>query len=118
MATVIALLIAAVVSFLLLETINYIEHYGLQRQITESGRYEKVEAFHSWNSNHTVGRIVLYELTRHSDHHYKSNKPYQLLDHHNSAPLLPFGYPGSMVLSMIPPLWFKIMDKRIIPVSV
>ena len=106
-------IIVAVISFLFLETINYIEHYGLKRKKLPSGRYERVEKFHSWNSNHIVGRIVLYELTRHSDHHYKSNKKYQILENINESPQLPFGYPTSMLLAIFPPLWFHIMNKRI-----
>ena len=106
-------IIAAVISFLFLETINYIEHYGLKRKKLPSGRYERVEKFHSWNSNHIVGRIVLYELTRHSDHHYKSNKKYQILENINESPQLPFGYPTSMLLAIFPPLWFHIMNKRV-----
>jgi alkane 1-monooxygenase len=104
---------SALVSFLMLETINYIEHYGLLRKKLASGRYERVREIHSWNSNHTIGRIVLYELTRHSDHHYKASKKYQLLDCHEESPQMPFGYPTSMVLALIPPLWFKVMNKRI-----
>ena len=106
-------IIAAIISFLFLETINYIEHYGLKRKKLPSGRYERVEKFHSWNSNHIVGRIVLYELTRHSDHHYKSNKKYQILENINESPQLPFGYPTSMLLAIFPPLWFHIMNKRV-----
>ena len=106
-------LASAVVSFLLLETINYIEHYGLLRKKLASGRYERVREIHSWNSNHVIGRIVLYELTRHSDHHYKASKKYQLLDCHEKSPQMPFGYPTSMVMALIPPLWFKVMNKRI-----
>jgi alkane 1-monooxygenase len=105
----------AVVGALLLETVNYIEHYGLLRNRTSSGRYERVAARHSWNSNHVVGRIVLYELTRHSDHHFKSAKKYQLLDYQQDAPSMPFGYPTSMVLALIPPLWFRVMNSRIPP---
>ncbi len=104
---------AGVVGFLLLETVNYIEHYGLLRKKMPSGRYERVREIHSWNSNHIIGRIVLYELTRHSDHHYKSSKKYQLLDCHEESPQMPFGYPTSMVMSFIPPLWFRIMNPRI-----
>lgn len=104
---------AALVGFLLLETVNYIEHYGLLRQKMPSGRYERVKEIHSWNSNHVLGRIMLYELTRHSDHHYISSKKYQVLDCHEDSPQMPFGYPTSMVLSLLPPLWFKIMNKRI-----
>ena len=106
-------IIIAIISFLFLETINYIEHYGLKRNKLPSGRYERVEKFHSWNSNHIVGRIVLYELTRHSDHHYKSSKKYQILENINESPQLPFGYPTSMLLSFFPPLWFYIMNKRV-----
>ncbi|MBT8325610.1 MAG: alkane 1-monooxygenase [Winogradskyella sp.] len=104
---------SAIVGFVLLETVNYIEHYGLLRLKTKSGRYERVSEIHSWNSNHVIGRIVLYELTRHSDHHYKSSKKYQILNCHEESPQMPYGYPTSMVLSMIPPLWFLIMNKRI-----
>ncbi|MGB5822268.1 MAG: alkane 1-monooxygenase [Saonia sp.] len=104
---------AGTVGFLLLETVNYIEHYGLMRKKLPSGRYERVREIHSWNSNHVMGRIVLYELTRHSDHHYKSSKKYQILDYHDISPQMPFGYPTSMVMSFLPPLWFSIMNKRI-----
>ncbi|WP_394748501.1 alkane 1-monooxygenase [Spongiimicrobium salis] len=106
-------LAAGIVGFLLLETVNYIEHYGLLRKKLASGRYERVREVHSWNSNHVMGRIVLYELTRHSDHHYKSSKKYQILDYHDISPQMPYGYPTSMVLSFVPPLWFKIMNPRI-----
>lgn len=106
-------LAAGVVGFLLLETVNYIEHYGLMRFRLPSGRYERVRECHSWNSNHVIGRIVLYELTRHSDHHYKSSKKYQTLDYHDISPQMPYGYPTSMALSFLPPLWFAIMNKSI-----
>ena len=111
--TALYLWLCGIIGFILLETVNYIEHYGLLRLKMPSGRYERVREVHSWNSNHVIGRIVLYELTRHSDHHYKSSKKYQLLDYHDSAPDMPFGYPTSMVLSLIPPLWFHIMNPRI-----
>ena len=106
-------ILAGVVGLLLLETINYIEHYGLRRNLLPSGRYERVSEKHSWNSNHVLGRIMLYELTRHSDHHYKSQKKYQILEYHDVSPQMPFGYPTSMVLSLFPPLWFAVMNKRI-----
>jgi len=112
MSTLCAIAIA-VVGFLLLETINYIEHYGLTRKKLPNGRYERVDVRHSWNSNHELGRIVLYELTRHSDHHYKATRKFQVLRHHDESPQLPFGYPGSMLLSFFPPLWFKVMNKEL-----
>ena len=100
----------SVVSFLFLETINYVEHYGLLRKKEPSGRYERVKPHHSWNSNHTIGRIVLYELTRHSDHHFKASKKYQVLESLDECPHLPHGYPTSILLSLIPPVWFSIMN--------
>ena len=102
-----------VISFLFLECINYIEHYGLIRSKTPSGRYERVQTHHSWNSNYNIGRIVLYELTRHSDHHFKSAKKYQLLETHKESPHLPVGYPASILLSLFPPLWFFVMNPRV-----
>jgi len=100
----------SVVSFLFLETINYVEHYGLLRRIKSNGRYERVKPHHSWNSNHTIGRITLYELTRHSDHHFKSSKKYQVLESIEDSPQLPYGYPTSILISFFPPLWFRIMN--------
>lgn len=103
----------ATIGFLMLETINYIEHYGLRRKKLPSGRYETVSPRHSWNSNHEVGRIFLYELTRHSDHHFKANRKYQILRHMDESPQLPYGYPASMLISLVPPLWFSLMDKEV-----
>ncbi len=108
-----AAIIVAVIGFLLLESINYVEHYGLRRKMLDSGRYEPVSPQHSWNSNHEMGRILLYELTRHSDHHYKSTRKYQILRHIEESPQLPFGYPASIILALCPPLWFAVMDKRV-----
>ena len=104
---------AAFIGIALLETVNYIEHYGLQRKQTGSGMYERTMPHHSWNSNHVVGRVMLFELSRHSDHHYLASKKYQLLEHRTTAPQLPTGYPGSMLLSLVPPLWFYVMNRKI-----
>ena len=104
---------AATMGFLLLETVNYIEHYGLQRDEIQPGVYEKTKPWHSWNSNHDLGRILLHELTRHSDHHYHAGRKYQVLRHFDDAPQMPTGYPGMMVCALFPPLWFRIMDKEV-----
>ncbi len=104
---------AAIIGILLLETVNYIEHYGLRREQNERGRYERVKPWHSWNSDHPLGRAMLFELSRHSDHHYKASKKYQILESHPDNPQMPTGYPGMMLLSTIPPLWFKVMNKRL-----
>lgn len=106
-------IIIGVISFLFLETINYIEHYGLERKKMKSGRYERVQIHHSWNSNHYIGRIVLYELTRHSDHHFKASKKYQVLENKADSPQLPFGYPTSILLALLPPVWFRLMNPRV-----
>ncbi|MGB5980697.1 MAG: alkane 1-monooxygenase [Nonlabens sp.] len=112
-AVSVLLLAVAVVGFTLLEIINYLEHYGLQRKKKKSGRYEVVREIHSWNSNHALGRILLYELTRHSDHHYRASKKFQVLDYHEISPQLPYGYPTMMVIALIPPLWFNLVNKRV-----
>lgn len=109
----IAFITAAAIGILLLETVNYIEHYGLIRKTKENGKLERVMPKHSWNSNHIIGRTLLFELSRHSDHHYKASKHYQLLDTLPNSPQMPTGYPGMMLLSLIPPLWFKIIHKKL-----
>lgn len=104
---------AATIGFLLLETVNYIEHYGLQRRKTGPDKYERPLPTHSWNSDHVIGRIVLFELSRHSDHHYLASRKYQVLRHHDEAPQMPTGYPGMMILSLLPPAWFRVMNPRV-----
>ena len=104
---------AAIFGILLLETVNYIEHYALLRKKNEHGRYEKVKRIHSWNSDHVIGKIMLFNLSRHSDHHYNGSKHYQLLKSLPESPQMPTGYPGMMLLAMLPPLWFRLMHKKI-----
>ncbi|MDB5206742.1 MAG: fatty acid desaturase [Flavisolibacter sp.] len=111
--TAVLFLAAAIQGILLLETVNYIEHYGLQRSEVGDGRWERTMPEHSWNSNHIIGRVMLFELSRHSDHHYLASRKYQLLRHHNNSPQMPAGYPGMMILSLLPPAWFLIMNRRI-----
>lgn len=106
-------LAAAIIGILLLETVNYIEHYGLQRKLSVDGKYERATPSHSWNSDHIIGRLMLFELSRHSDHHYLASRKYQVLRHHDDSPQMPTGYPGMMILSLFPPLWFYIMNRRI-----
>lgn len=106
-------ILASVFGFLLLETVNYIEHYGLQRKKESDLRYETTTPIHSWNSNHPLGRFMLFELTRHSDHHASPHKKYPILLNHDHAPQMPAGYPAMMVLTLLPFLWFKVMNHRI-----
>lgn len=109
----IAFLGAAALGIILLETVNYIEHYGLLRKKKENGRYEPVRHHHSWNSDHPIGRTLLFNLSRHSDHHYNGSKKYQILKSHEKSPQMPTGYPGMMILAVLQPLWFWVMNKRL-----
>ena len=94
---------------LVLETINYVEHYGLQRQRKADGRWERVLPIHSWNTNRAFGRVLLFELTRHADHHANASRKYQVLRHFEDAPELPAGYTGMMLLAAVPPLFFRVV---------
>ncbi|BBC66801.1 alkane 1-monooxygenase [Mycobacterium marinum] len=98
----------------LLESVNYLEHYGLLRQRTASGRYERCAPVHSWNSDHIVTNIFLYHLQRHSDHHANPLRRYQTLRSMDGAPNLPSGYATLITLTYFPPLWRKLMDHRVI----
>lgn len=111
--TTLYFLAAAVIGILLLETVNYIEHYGLQRKSLGDSKYERAMPAHSWNSNHVIGRLFLFELSRHSDHHYLASRKYQTLRHHDNSPQMPTGYPGMMILALIPPVWLWVMNKKI-----
>lgn len=107
-------LVQAIVAFVLLEMVNYVEHYGLYRRALGNGRYEKVTPIHSWNSAHKFSNLLLFNLQRHSDHHALANLPYTILKHHDDAPQLPSGYPGMLMLALVPPIWFNVMDPKVV----
>lgn len=111
------LLIAAFWSMWQLTSANYVEHYGLKRRKTASGRYEKPRPHHSWNSNHIFSNWALFHLQRHSDHHANATRSYQSLRHFEHLPSLPNGYFGMFVLAYVPWLWFKVMNKRLVAVT-
>lgn len=104
----------AVYGFSLLEVVNYLEHYGLVRQKLADGRYERCQPRHSWNSNHVVTNLLLYQLQRHSDHHANPTRRYQALRHFEDSPQLPSGYAAMILIAYCPPLWFRIMDPRVV----
>ncbi|MFI1654227.1 alkane 1-monooxygenase [Streptomyces sp. NPDC020472] len=108
------LAVQAVFGFCLLEVINYTEHYGLKRERTESGRYERCAPRHSWNSDNVASNVFLYHLQRHSDHHANPTRRYQSLRHFDEAPEMPTGYAGMIVLAYVPPLWRHVMDPRVL----
>ncbi len=100
------------VGILLFQLVDYVEHYGLVRREIEPGTWERVRPCHSWNADFVLGRLLLYELTRHSDHHYQPARKYQSLRHLAPSPQLPAGYPAMMLLALVPPLWFRVMNPR------
>jgi alkane 1-monooxygenase len=97
-----------------LTSANYVEHYGLLRLKDENGRYERCQPYHSWNSNHIFSNLVLFHLERHSDHHAHPLRRYQSLRNFDDLPTLPSGYFGSYLLAWCPPLWFRVMDERLL----
>jgi alkane 1-monooxygenase len=107
------LMIHHLVGWYALTQANYVEHYGLLRQKLPNGKYQPVEPRHSWNTNHIASNLMLFHLQRHSDHHANAQRPYQALRDFPALPRLPSGYPGCYGLAAIPPLWFKVMDPKV-----
>lgn len=110
------LILQALVAITLLEAVNYLEHYGMRRQRIVSGgreRYEQVRPSHSWNSNNLATNVLLYHLQRHSDHHAQPTRRYQALRDYEESPSLPTGYAGMILMALVPPLWFRVMDPRV-----
>ena len=111
------LVVQAIIGFSLLEVVNYMEHYGMLRRRVGSGerqRYERVDPSHSWNSNNIATNVLLYHLQRHSDHHANPTRRYQTLRDFEESPVLPTGYAGMIVLALVPPLFRRVMDKRVL----
>jgi alkane 1-monooxygenase len=108
------LIAQAILGLSLLETVNYMEHYGLRRQKLPSGRYERVRPAHSWNSSTVITNVLLFHLQRHSDHHANPLRPYQVLRNVDDAPQLPSGYSAMLLLAWAPPLWRRVMDPRVL----
>lgn len=108
------LVIQAVYGASLLEVVNYVEHYGLGRRKLPSGRYERCTTQHSWNSNHVVTNLFLYQLQRHADHHANPTRSYQALRHFDDSPQLPAGYATMILFAYVPPLWYRVMNPRVV----
>jgi len=103
----------SILAFTLLELVNYVEHYGIRRKEIAPGKYERVNPVHSWNASHLLSNFFLFQLQRHSDHHAYAHKRYQILNHYDESPQLPFGYPTMILIALVPPLWFMLMDRRL-----
>jgi alkane 1-monooxygenase len=111
------LVVQAVVGFTLLEAVNYLEHYGLLRQrvgVPGKERYERVDPSHSWNSNNLATNVLLYHLQRHSDHHANPTRRYQALRDYDQSPSLPTGYAGMILVALVPFLWRRVMDPKVL----
>ena len=108
------LVVQAFYGITLLEVVNYLEHYGLLRPIGPDGRPVRCTPEHSWNSNHRVSNLFLFHLQRHSDHHAHPARRYQALRHFAQSPQLPSGYAGMLLLAYLPPLWRRVMDRRVL----
>lgn len=111
------LVLQAIVGIGLLEAVNYLQHYGLLRQSVagpDGARLERVAPRHSWNSNRVATNVTLYHLQRHSDHHAHPSRHYQSLRDDAEAPVLPTGYAGMILLALVPPLWRRVMDPRVV----
>jgi alkane 1-monooxygenase len=100
-------------AFTLLELVNYVEHYGILRKEIAPGKYERVNPLHSWNASHLISNFFLFQLQRHSDHHAYAYKRYQILNHYDESPQLPFRYPTMIIIALVPPLWFGLMNPRL-----
>ncbi len=98
-----------------LELVNYVEHYGLTRKHLGNGKYEHIRPRHSWNASQKASNWLLINLQRHSDHHYKPDRRFPLLQHHSedAAPQLPYGYPVMTLAAMVPPVWRRVMNPRV-----
>lgn len=98
-----------------LELVNYVEHYGLTREHLGEGKYEHVKPHHSWNASHRFSNWLLINLQRHSDHHFKPDRPFPLLQSYGSdeAPQLPLGYQLMTGVAMMPPVWRRVMNPRV-----
>ncbi len=110
---VIFLLLQSLVAIGLLHATNYLQHYGLIRQQTIPGHFEKVNSHHAWNSPKVKKGLTIFQLENHADHHMHPNRSYEQLLEHNDSPSLSTGYSGMIWLALLPPLWFRIMNKRI-----
>ncbi len=111
------LVVQALVGITLLEAVNYLEHYGLLRQVVGvpgKERFERVDPRHSWNSDQIATNVLLYHLQRHSDHHANPTRRYQALRHFDESPVLPTGYAGMILLALVPPLWRRVMDPLVV----
>ena len=108
-----AWLAVAVIGVVVTEIGTYVQHYGLERPRLADGRYAPIDASLSWNSSGPITQVLQLELARHSDHHLAPGRPFQHLRHLEDEPSLPGGYSGLVLLALVPPLWFQVVNPRL-----
>lgn len=96
---------------------DYVQHYGLMREMMPNGRREPAGPQHSWNTDTPLTNLLVLNVQRHSHHHEAPMLPYQYLKDMPEAPRLPTGYFGMMQIALMPPLWFRLMDPRVVAVA-
>ena len=96
---------------IVLESVNYIQHYGLMRKKNE-GEYEKTGAEHSWDTYHFFSSYVTFRVGHHSYHHI-AVKPYYLLSTEPRAPKLPVGYFWAIAMVLLPPWWRSVIHPKL-----
>jgi alkane 1-monooxygenase len=110
-------LAVAVVAVVLLESFNYIAHYGLSRSVGSDGYSERLGPQHSWNSARRMNNAALFNMGRHSDHHRRTTRSYERLEAVCGAAELPSGYAAALLTALVPPLWRRVMDRRAAAIS-
>ncbi len=106
-------LVQSSIAIILLHIMDYLQHYGLRRQKNLKGNYERLDVHHAWNAGHHGKSLNIFQLENHADHHMHPGRSFEKLTHHDDSPVHPAGYSFMVLLSLVPPLWFRVMNKRI-----
>jgi alkane 1-monooxygenase len=113
-AAIVFVVVQSFFGIYLVEAVNYLGHYGLARKKLDNGRYEPTNPNHSWNCNQWASNIFLFHLPRHSDHHENPLRPYHTVRDVPGYPTLPHGYPSMILIASVPPLWYRMMNPRLL----
>ena len=106
------LITQAIVAQLLVGSVDYFEHWGLQRQ-TVSSRHERLSHKHIWDCANPVSELLLFNLPRHSSHHLQPWLTANELKRESKSPQLPTGYAGMIVMAFVSPWFISVMSKRL-----
>ena len=106
-------IVQSFIGILVLEMMNYIGHYGLERKIDASGKCEAISERHAWDCDMPFSNLVLISVQKHADHHINPNKSYDELRCVENSPRLPLSYPMLFLLTLVPPLWRLVIHPRL-----